>query len=130
MMPSAVPPNATEESWQRLPDFFDEQNEGRRRWHWRFDTPEKYQKNVKAYYRMITGLDRVMGRVLADLVRYRPVTAFRPRLGRQHDRHYGHAGKQFLFLEKCGHGPNIHDIPGAFKHGISLFTVFRLNLFR
>lgn len=27
------------------------------RWRWRFDTPEKYQKSVKGYYRMITEID-------------------------------------------------------------------------
>jgi len=29
----------------------------RTRWHWRFDTPEKYQQSVKGYYRMITEID-------------------------------------------------------------------------
>jgi alpha-L-rhamnosidase len=29
----------------------------RLRWHWRFDTPEKYQHSVKGYYRMITEID-------------------------------------------------------------------------
>jgi len=27
------------------------------RWHWRYDTPEKYQHSVKGYYRMITEID-------------------------------------------------------------------------
>jgi arylsulfatase A-like enzyme len=39
----------------------------RDRWYWRWDTPEKYQKNVRAYFRMISGVDHVMGRVLAEL---------------------------------------------------------------
>ena len=34
-----------------------------------WDTPEKYQHNVKAYYRMITGLDRNIGRVLNEVRR-------------------------------------------------------------
>ena len=50
--------------WKQLPEFF-HTSMHRDRWFWRWDTPEKYQHNVKAYYRMITGLDRVMGRVLA-----------------------------------------------------------------
>lgn len=29
----------------------------RTRWYWRFDTPEKYQRTVKGYYRMITEID-------------------------------------------------------------------------
>lgn len=39
----------------------------RDRWYWRWDTPEKYQKNIKAYYRMISGIDNVIGRVLDQL---------------------------------------------------------------
>ena len=62
-----VPPNATEESWKRLPPFFDAKNEGRRRWGWRFDEPEKYQRMMKNYYRLATEVDAVCGRVLAEL---------------------------------------------------------------
>jgi alpha-L-rhamnosidase len=39
----------------------------RLRWGWRFDTPQKYQKMVKAYYNMITELDAEMGKVMAEL---------------------------------------------------------------
>ena len=39
----------------------------RDRWYWRWDTPEKYQKNLRNYYRMISGIDHVMGRVLKEL---------------------------------------------------------------
>jgi len=39
----------------------------RQRYFWRWDTPEKYQKNMRAYFRMISGMDRVIGRVLAAL---------------------------------------------------------------
>ncbi|MCH7224770.1 sulfatase [Haloferula sp. A504] len=62
-----VPPNATQESWERLPDFFDEENEGRNRWHWRFDTPEKYQRMMKNYYRLATEVDATCGKVIAEL---------------------------------------------------------------
>ena len=64
-----VPPNATEVSWQRLPDFFNEANEGRNRWHWRFDTPEKYQRMMKNYYRLVSEVDASCGRVLEELER-------------------------------------------------------------
>jgi len=37
------------------------------RWFRRFDTAEKYQKMVKGYYRMITGADMVIGRVIKEL---------------------------------------------------------------
>jgi len=62
-----VPPNATEESWRRLPPFFDDKNEGRRRWGWRFDTPEKFQTMMKNYYRLATEVDATCGRVLDEL---------------------------------------------------------------
>ncbi|WP_343192835.1 sulfatase [Coraliomargarita sinensis] len=62
-----VPPNATRESWERLPDFFTAENEGRNRWRWRFDTPEKYQSMMKNYYRLATEVDTTSGRILAEL---------------------------------------------------------------
>ena len=39
----------------------------RDRWFWRWDTPEKYQHNVRNYFRMISGIDNAMGRVLSSL---------------------------------------------------------------
>ncbi len=39
----------------------------RSRWKWRFDTPDKYQQMVKGYYRMITGIDRTIGKIRAVL---------------------------------------------------------------
>ena len=62
-----VPVNATQESWENLPDFFDEKNEGRNRWTWRFDTPEKYQRMMKNYYRMATEVDATCGVILDKL---------------------------------------------------------------
>ena len=38
------------------------------RWYWRFDSPEKYQKMVKAYYRMITAVDKVLGDIRQTLI--------------------------------------------------------------
>ncbi len=63
-----VPPNATEESFRRLPEFIaNEKNEGRNRWHWRFDTPDKFQKMMKNYYRLATEVDSTCGRILEEL---------------------------------------------------------------
>jgi len=62
-----VASNATQESWERLPDFFDEKNEGRNRWHWRFDDPKKHQRMMKNYYRMATEVDTTCGVVLDEL---------------------------------------------------------------
>jgi arylsulfatase len=62
-----VPANMTTASWERLPEFFDEKNEGRNRWHWRFDTPEKYQRMMKNYYRLASEVDATCGIVLKEL---------------------------------------------------------------
>lgn len=63
-----VPKTATDEHFKRLPPFVgNEKNEGRRRWHWRFDSPEKYQQYMKAYYRLATEVDAVCGRMLDEL---------------------------------------------------------------
>ncbi|WP_435005617.1 sulfatase family protein [Tundrisphaera lichenicola] len=65
-----VPPTATESHFRRLPPFLaNEANEGRNRWHWRFDTPERYQKYMKNYYRLATEVDSTCGRVIAELAR-------------------------------------------------------------
>jgi arylsulfatase A-like enzyme len=39
----------------------------RTRWEWRFDSPDKYQKMVKGYYRMISGIDRNIERIREEL---------------------------------------------------------------
>jgi len=54
------------EIFESQPEFL-KQSLNRRRYFWRWDTPEKYQKNMRAYFRMISGVDRVVGRVLAAL---------------------------------------------------------------
>lgn len=59
------PPRVATDYWKTLPEFLQDSMH-RDRWFWRWDTPQKYEENVKAYYRMITGLDRVMGRVLDE----------------------------------------------------------------
>jgi arylsulfatase A-like enzyme len=57
---------ATEAHFQALPGFV-QASEGRTRWRWRFDTPEKFQQNAKDYYRLISGIDREVGRIVAEL---------------------------------------------------------------
>lgn len=61
------PATAKPEYWDRFPDFFKENNEGRKRWEMRFSTPEKFQEMVKGYFRLITGVDRVVGRIREKL---------------------------------------------------------------
>lgn len=63
-----IPKTATDEAFRKLPPFLaNEKNEGRVRWHWRFDTPEKYQEMMKNYYRLATEVDATCGRVLDEL---------------------------------------------------------------
>ncbi len=52
-----------------LPPFLSsEANEGRVRYHWRFDTPASYQAYMTRYYRLITELDAAVGRIADELV--------------------------------------------------------------
>ena len=39
----------------------------RDRYFWRWDTPEKYRVNMRALYRMLAGMDRIVGRVIETL---------------------------------------------------------------
>ena len=52
--------------FESLPEFV-KKSMNRERWFWRFDTPEKYQEMVKGYYRMISGVDMALGRLLHEL---------------------------------------------------------------
>jgi len=48
--------------FEALPEFL-KTSMNRERWYWRFDTPEKYQHMVKGYYKMISAVDSVIGRI-------------------------------------------------------------------
>ncbi|MEO7133180.1 MAG: sulfatase/phosphatase domain-containing protein, partial [Vicinamibacterales bacterium] len=51
-----------------LPPFLsNESNEGRIRYHWRFDTSESYQAYMTRYYRLITEVDAAIGRLVDEL---------------------------------------------------------------
>jgi arylsulfatase len=53
---------------EALPAFLaQESNEGRVRFHWRFDTPERYQEYMINYYRLITEVDEAVGRIVDEL---------------------------------------------------------------
>ncbi len=64
----AVPtvPTATEKVFDALPPFVRE-SEARRRWKIRFATPAMYQKSMKDYYRLISGVDETLGALRAAL---------------------------------------------------------------
>ena len=52
--------------YEEQPEFL-KQSINRQRYFWRWDTPEKYQTNMRAYFRMISGIDHVVGRLVAQL---------------------------------------------------------------
>ncbi|NIA32014.1 MAG: sulfatase-like hydrolase/transferase [Actinobacteria bacterium] len=64
-----VPETADPKYYEAFPAFFKKNNEGRRRWQIRFSTPEKYQESVKSYYRLITGVDMVVGKIREALAK-------------------------------------------------------------
>ena len=61
-----LPKLATEEAFKRLPEFV-QKSEGRTRWAWRFDEPAKAQGILRDYYRLISGVDREVGRIVGQL---------------------------------------------------------------
>jgi arylsulfatase A-like enzyme len=57
---------ARDKYFRALPNFV-QTSEGRTRWLRRFATPEMYQRTVRDYHRLVTGMDREVGRILATL---------------------------------------------------------------
>jgi arylsulfatase A-like enzyme len=60
------PPTVTEEHFDRLPNFL-KKSSARNRWYNRFSDDKIFQHSVKQYYRLITGLDRGIGRIIEAL---------------------------------------------------------------
>lgn len=56
------PNNASDDRFAALPK---EVREGfnRVRWYWRYDSKERYQESLKGYYRMISGVDKELGKI-------------------------------------------------------------------
>lgn len=52
--------------FESLPNFL-KTTITRERYFWRWNTPEKYQSNMRAYYRMVTGIDTAIGRFMKAL---------------------------------------------------------------
>ena len=52
--------------FEALPDFLHD-SEGRVLWYQRFMTQEMFQESVKSYYRLITGVDTVVGKITEQL---------------------------------------------------------------
>jgi len=62
-----LPETAGQEYWDVFPEDFRTNNEARKRWNMRFPDPEKYQESVRGYYRLITGVDDVVGALTGKL---------------------------------------------------------------
>ncbi len=64
---AVVPPpaNSEPEFFNALPEFL-KTCDDRRRWR-KFSTPEVYQNNMKGMYRMVSGVDASVGRILTEL---------------------------------------------------------------
>ena len=65
-IPMPKPPLSDPAIFNALPKFLQE-SMNRDRWYWQFDTPKKYDENVRNYFRMISGMDTIIGRVLKEL---------------------------------------------------------------
>jgi choline-sulfatase len=63
MLPPKLNDPAT---FDALPDFL-KTTINRERYFWRWNTDERYQTNMKAYYRMVSGIDGAIGRFLKAL---------------------------------------------------------------
>jgi len=62
-----VPPTtATDRHFELLPEFLRD-SEARKRWRIRFENAELYQKSVRDYFRLIAGIDDVIGRLVSKL---------------------------------------------------------------
>ncbi|MEO0452555.1 MAG: sulfatase [Verrucomicrobiota bacterium] len=62
------PYQADEKFYQALPSFLQNPKElNRQRFFWRWDTPKKYQTNMRAYFRLANGIDQAIARVIEAL---------------------------------------------------------------
>ncbi|MDP6354295.1 MAG: sulfatase [Planctomycetota bacterium] len=61
-----LPPLNDPAIYESQPEFL-KNSINRQRYFWRWDTPEKYQTNMRAYFRMLSGIDHVAGRLVAQL---------------------------------------------------------------
>ena len=61
-----VPETAAPDFIESQPDFI-KTSENRERWLRRFGTPEMFQENMKGYFRMVSGVDLAIGRVMEKL---------------------------------------------------------------
>lgn len=65
-----VPKTMTDDFFNAQPAFL-KNSDSRVRFKWRFDEPKKYQEMVRGYYRMISGVDVVIGRIREALKKHK-----------------------------------------------------------
>ncbi len=58
-----LPKTMSDAFFEKQPEFL-RKTESRVRFNWRFDEPKKYQEMVAGYYRMISGVDLAIGRIV------------------------------------------------------------------
>ncbi|WP_428655906.1 sulfatase family protein [Runella sp.] len=62
------PEKANPNYWNSFPDFFrTDRNIARERWYLQFANTKMYQESVRQYYRLISGVDEVVGNMLKSL---------------------------------------------------------------
>ncbi len=66
-----MPTTATNDDrfWLAFPAFFRTNNEGRIRWAPMYSTSALFQESLKGYFRLVTGMDRAIGEIRAELVK-------------------------------------------------------------
>ena len=62
-----LPATAGDEYYNIFPDEFKNNNEARIRWQLRFPDSVKHKESVRGYYRLVTGIDVVVGELLEEL---------------------------------------------------------------
>ena len=62
------PLTGTEAAFGLMPPFV-QHSESRKRWERRFATPDMFQHTVRDYYRLVSGIDREVGRIMQTLAR-------------------------------------------------------------
>jgi arylsulfatase len=127
-----VPETASDTFFKSLPYFLStDTDEGRIRWHWRFDTPEKYQRYMKAYYRMLTEMDLAIGRIINELknqgVYENTLIIFMGDNGYFHGEH-GLADKWYPYEESIRVPLIVHDPRLPLKAGNIVNDEFVLNI--
>jgi arylsulfatase A-like enzyme len=61
------PESGDEKYWKLFPEEFRKDNEARRRWQIRFETDSLFRESVRGYYRLIQGVDDVVGNLTIRL---------------------------------------------------------------